>query len=166
MRANGQRSPVRSSKQIVTLLVSLATVAIVAIIGGSSSANAASEYALLDQPDWAPPSWIFGPMWAALYTMMAVSAWLVWQTKRGGRVLAIAIYGLQLVVNCIWSPLFFGAQLRGWALADIVLLDVLVATTIILFVRVHRAAAMIMIPYLAWILFATALNYTVWSMNS
>jgi len=155
-----------SSQHLAAFLVSLVLVIIVAALGGLASADAAGDYGKLAQPGWAPPSYLFGPVWSALYLLMAVAAWLVWRVDPGWRNPAIIAYGVQLVLNLLWSPLFFGLGWRGLALIDIVLLDLAVAVTITLFWRIHRPAAAMMVPYLAWILFATALNYSVWSLNS
>jgi len=151
---------------LAAFLVSLVLVIIVAALGGIASADAAGDYGKLAQPGWAPPSYLFGPVWSALYLLMAVAAWLVWRVDPRWRNPAIIAYGVQLVLNLLWSPLFFGLGWRGLALVDIVLLDLAVAVTITLFWRIHRPAAAMMVPYLAWILFATALNYSVWSLNS
>lgn len=151
---------------MAAFLVSLVLVIIVAALGGIASADAAGDYGKLAQPGWAPPSYLFGPVWSALYLLMAVAAWLVWRVDPRWRNPAIIAYGVQLVLNLLWSPLFFGLGWRGLALIDIVLLDLAVAVTITLFWRIHRPAAAMMVPYLAWILFATALNYSVWSLNS
>lgn len=151
---------------MAAFLVSLVLVIIVAALGGIASADAAGDYGKLAQPGWAPPSYLFGPVWSALYLLMAVAAWLVWRVDPRWRNPAIIAYGVQLVLNLLWSPLFFGLGWRGLALVDIVLLDLAVAVTITLFWRIHRPAAAMMVPYLAWILFATALNYSVWSLNS
>lgn len=155
-----------SSLHLAAFLVSLVLVIIVAALGGIASADAAGDYGKLAQPGWAPPSYLFGPVWSALYLLMAVAAWLVWRVDPRWRNPAIIAYGVQLVLNLLWSPLFFGLGWRGLALIDIVLLDLAVAVTITLFWRIHRPAAAMMVPYLAWILFATALNYSVWSLNS
>ncbi|MDP0400151.1 TspO/MBR family protein [Tsukamurella strandjordii] len=150
----------------IALLVSLICVGAVAAIGGAASADAAQEYGRLAQPSWAPPSWLFGPAWGVLYLLMAVAAWLVWRTEPTFGNRAIQLYGAQLLVNLAWSPLFFGAEQRGWALVDILVLDVLVAATIAAFWRRDRRAAVLLVPYFAWILFATALNFSVWSLNA
>jgi tryptophan-rich sensory protein len=151
---------------LAAFLVSLVVVIIVATLGGIASAGAAGEYGNLAQPGWAPPSYLFGPVWSALYLLMAVAAWLVWRVNPRWRNPAIIAYGVQLVLNLLWSPLFFGLGWRGLALIDIVLLDVAVAVTITLFWKIRRPAAVMLLPYFAWILFATALNYSVWALNS
>ncbi|MGY4711591.1 TspO/MBR family protein [Mycolicibacterium sp. CBM1] len=154
------------SRHIPALVGSLVAVAVAAALGGLASAGAASEYGRLAQPDWAPPPNVFGPVWTVLYALMAIAAWLVWRADPRFGNPAIILYAAQLVLNLIWSPLFFGLGWRGVALVDIVLLDVILAATLVLFWKANRTAAALLIPYFAWSLFATALNYTVWSLNS
>lgn len=138
----------------------------VALIGSVASLEAPSFYARLDQPAWAPPAWVFGPVWTTLFAMMAVAAWLVWLD--GGfarRRLALGLFVLQLVVNALWSWLFFAWQFGGLAFADIVLLWLLIAATIAAFWRSRPLAALLLLPYLAWVSFAGALNLSVWQLN-
>lgn len=123
-------------------------------------------YAALAKPAWNPPNWIFGPVWTALYAMMAVSAWLVWQGSEGAvRRRALGWYAVQLVLNAAWTPLFFGLHFLGVAFAEILLLWVAIAATIAAFRRVSRVAAWLLVPYLAWVSFAAALNFTLWRLN-
>ncbi|MBS4104350.1 TspO/MBR family protein [Tsukamurella paurometabola] len=159
-------TPRANSWHPVALIVSLLAVAAVAALGGLASADAADAYGALAQPSWAPPSWLFGPAWGVLYLLMAVAAWLVWRVHPTFRSRAIGLYVLQLLVNLSWSPLFFGLELRGIAFGLIVLLDVLVIATIAAFWAVRRSAALLLLPYLGWILFASALNYSVWTLNT
>ncbi|MGX9296785.1 TspO/MBR family protein [Tsukamurella paurometabola] len=159
-------TPRTNSWHPVALIVSLLAVAAVAALGGLASADAADAYGALAQPSWAPPSWLFGPAWGVLYLLMAVAAWLVWRVHPTFRSRAIGLYVLQLLVNLSWSPLFFGLELRGIAFGLIVLLDVLVIATIAAFWAVRRSAALLLLPYLGWILFASALNYSVWTLNT
>ncbi|UVO11639.1 tryptophan-rich sensory protein [Mycobacterium sp. SVM_VP21] len=154
------------TQHLAAFLVSLVLVIVVAALGGLASADAAADYGKLTQPSWAPPSYLFGPVWSALYLLMAVAAWLVWRADPRWTNPAIIAYGVPLVLNLLWSPLFFGLGWRGPALVDILLLDVAVAVTIAAFWKTQRTAALLMLPYLGWILFATALNYSVWSLNS
>ncbi|MBX7207625.1 MAG: tryptophan-rich sensory protein [Verrucomicrobiaceae bacterium] len=124
-------------------------------------------YASLRKPSWNPPGWLFGPVWTALYTMMAVAAWMVW--KRGGFIVqrvALTRFLVQLALNAAWTPLFFGLHRPDWALVDIALLGLAVAMTIAAFHRVHRGAAWMLVPYLAWVSFATVLNFTLWRLNA
>jgi tryptophan-rich sensory protein len=124
-------------------------------------------YAGLKKPSWNPPGWIFGPVWTVLYTMMAVAAWLVW--KRGGfkaMRLPLGLFLLQLLFNALWSWLFFGRHQPALAFVDLLLLWLAIAATLAAFRRVSRAAAWLLAPYLAWVSFAAALNFTLWRLNA
>ncbi|KXP12586.1 TspO/MBR family protein [Tsukamurella pseudospumae] len=156
----------RSRWHPLALVISLAAVAVVALLGGLASADAADEYARLAQPPWAPPSGLFGPAWGLLYLLMAIAVWLVWRRNPSWNSRAIQLYAVQLLVNLVWTPLFFALELRAVALGVIVLLDVLVIATIAAFSAVRRIAALLLVPYLGWILFATALNYSIVMLNS
>ncbi len=138
-------------------------VTITAAIGVVAVTGTAEQYQSLRQPGWAPPSSVFGPVWTVLYAMIAVSGWLVWRETGLGK--EMAVYGAQLVLNAIWTPLFFGGDLFGLAFADIVVLWVLIGVTIALFWRVSKLAAWLLVPYLAWVTFATALNFSIWQLN-
>jgi tryptophan-rich sensory protein len=144
----------------------LALVAAAGGLGALASAEAGQFYTTLDRPPWAPPAGVFGPVWTALYLAMGVSAWLVWRERSWARARhALGLFVLQLAANALWSWLFFGWKLGAWAFADILLLIVLVVGTIVLFARIRRAAAWLLAPYLAWIAFAAALNFSVWQRN-
>ncbi len=136
---------------------------VAAAIGGLGVAGAAGEYGSLSQPGWAPPSWLFGPVWTVLYALMAVAAWLVW--LRVGVRREVWAYLIQLLLNAIWTPLFFGFGEYGLALVDIVGLLVAIVATIALFWRVSRPAALLLVPYVMWVAFATALNAAIWLAN-
>ncbi len=123
-------------------------------------------YEALDKPEWNPPAWIFGPVWTLLYTMMAVAAWRVW--RHGGwavRGRALGLYLVQLALNAAWTPLFFGWHQPGLAFLDIVLLLAAMVATGVAFARVDRLAALLWVPYVMWVGFATLLNFTLWRMN-
>lgn len=123
-------------------------------------------YASLEKPSWNPPGWIFGPVWSALYVMMAVAAWLVW--KQGGFRIqrkALGLFLTQLALNALWTPLFFGMHLPGVAFAEILLLWLAIAATLVAFRSVNRTASWLLVPYLAWVSFAAVLNGTLWRMN-
>lgn len=135
-------------------------------IGSVASINAADFYGQLTQPSWAPPAWLFGPVWSVLFALMGVSAWLVWRKHgfRGARA-ALRLYAAQLVANALWTWLFFGWRQGGLALAEIALLWLLILATIVAFWRLHRLAALMLVPYLAWVSFAAALNFALWRLN-
>lgn len=133
-------------------------------IGAIASIDAASFYATLNTPPWAPPASVFGPVWSTLYALMGIAAWLVWRTSENTR-LALALFIAQLVVNALWSWLFFAWRLGALAFIDVLLLLVLVATTIHYFVKHSRLAAALLFPYILWVGFASALTWAVWRDN-
>lgn len=137
-----------------------------AVTGSLAAADAAGRYGALVQPSWAPPPSLFGPVWTVLYTLIAVAGWLVWRRAgwSGGRT-ALTVYAVSLVLNALWTPLFFGAGLFGVAFAEIVLLAASIVATIVLFARHSRLAAALLVPYLAWVSFAGALNLAIWVLN-
>jgi benzodiazapine receptor len=154
----------RPARSVLVLAGFVAAVAVVALVGGLASASAAEQYAGYAQPSWAPPAWLFGPVWTVLYAMIALSGWLVW--RRAGWVMpAHGVYAAQLVLNMLWTPLFFGAGQLGMAFAEILLLLASIAATIVLFARISRLAALLLVPYLAWVAFASALNLAIWQLN-
>jgi len=123
-------------------------------------------YASLAKPAWTPPSAVFGPVWTALYVLMGVAAWLVWR-KAGfsGAPVALGLFVTQLALNALWSYLFFGAHRPGAAFAEIVVLWCVILATAIGFWRIRPAAAALLIPYLCWVGFASALNFQLWRLN-
>ena len=149
----------------------LIAVAIPLAVGGLSgfatAGGVATWYPTLEKPSFNPPAWIFGPVWTLLYIAMAVAAWLVWRERTGHRRVAVPLvaYTLQLVANGLWSWFFFGHHRIGLALADITLMWVLIAVTIALFWPIRRAAAWLLVPYLAWVSYAGALNWALWRLN-
>jgi tryptophan-rich sensory protein len=135
-------------------------------VGGAASAGAADFYAELARPAWAPPGWLFGPVWTVLYVLMGIAAWLVWR-ERGwaGARAALLLFAAQLACNALWTWLFFTWRRGGLALAEIVVLAALIVATMVAFARVRALAAVLLVPYLAWVLFATALTASVWRRN-
>jgi tryptophan-rich sensory protein len=155
--------PTTAPARAVGLLACLVTVAAAALIGGLAAADASTEYASLARPPWAPPSWLFGPVWTALYAGMAAAAWLVW--RRVGIDRTLVPFAVQLVLNAVWTPLFFGAGAYGWALVDIVALWLAIAVTVVVFWRVSRPAALLLVPYWVWVTYAGALNASILALN-
>jgi benzodiazapine receptor len=139
---------------------------VAAALGATASIHAAEFYAQLTRPGWAPPASVFGPVWTVLYILMAFSAWRVW--RLGGwsaQRVPLTFFLIQLAVNALWSWLFFSWHLGLPALLDIVVLWIMLAITIRFFWRADRLAAVLLIPYLAWISFAAGLNLQVWRLN-
>jgi translocator protein len=155
-----EHRPVRSA---AALAINLAAVAAAALIGALGVQGTTERYAELQQPSWAPPSWLFGPVWTVLYVMIAISGWLVW--RRTGWSKELVPYAVQLVLNAIWTPLCFGANAIGLALIEIVVLWAAIAWTIVTFRQVSRPAAALLLPYWAWTSFATVLNAAIWWLN-
>ena len=123
-------------------------------------------YQGLVKPALTPPGWVFGPVWTVLYAAMGVSAWLVWRQKDRVPVQgALFLFGIQLVLNGIWTYLFFGLKNPGLAFVEILVLWVAIACTVISFRQKSRTAALILIPYLAWVSFAAYLNFELWRLN-
>lgn len=135
-------------------------------VGAIASIQAKTFYGQLIQPSWAPPGSVFGPVWSLLYGLMAIAAWLVWRNGgfRNNRI-ALSLFLVQLVVNALWSWLFFAWHLGALAFVDILFLWVLIAATIVFFWRVRPLAGALLVPYLCWVSFATFLNYSVWQLN-
>ena len=153
----------RVSMQIVGLIVALLVCYAAAGIGSIFTAAAIpSWYNTLPLPPWTPPRWLFGPVWTLLYTLMAFAAWLVWR-KRGfrGAALPLALFGIQLVLNVLWSVIFFGLRLPALAFAEIVLLWLAILATLIAFWRVTPVAGWLLVPYLLWVSYAAALNLAI-----
>ena len=144
------------------LLVSFAAAA----IGAVASLDAGAFYESLVRPAWAPPGWLFAPVWTALYVLMGVAAWLVWRAHgfRQGRN-ALALYIVQLGANSLWTWVFFAWRQGAWAFAEVVLLWCLIAATVVSFRRLNSLAAALLLPYLAWVTFACALTFAAWRLN-
>ncbi|MBP9711351.1 MAG: tryptophan-rich sensory protein [Candidatus Pacebacteria bacterium] len=129
--------------------------------------NIETWYQFLNKPELAPPNWVFGPVWTSLFVLMGIASYLVWKQgagKRGVR-LALAFYGVQLVLNTLWSIIFFGLQNPTAAVAEIAVLWLAIAATTFLFYRISKPAGLLMLPYLAWVSFASYLNVMIAILN-
>lgn len=128
--------------------------------------SVAGWYPGISKPSWTPPNWLFGPVWTALYTTMAVAAWLVWRRAGwDGARTALTLFFVQLALNWAWSFIFFGAKQTGWGAVEIVLLWATILATLLSFWPHSRVAGSLMIPYLAWVTYAAGLNVAIWSLN-
>ena len=124
-------------------------------------------YPTLIKPSFNPPSWVFGPVWTVLYLMMGIAAFLVWQKgwDSGAVKVALALFAIQLILNGLWSVLFFGIRMPGLAFAELLLLWFSIGGTVVLFWRVSPVAGMLLLPYEAWVTFAAVLNGSIWILN-
>lgn len=146
----------------------LALVFAAAAVGAIGSANAPEFYAALDRPAWAPPAGLFGPVWSVLYALMAFAIWLVWRERQrqpDATRIAVGLFALQLGANALWSWVFFVWHSGALALVNILVLDALVVATVVAFRGIRPLAASLLLPYLAWIAFATALTWSTWQRN-
>jgi len=142
----------------------LATLGVGALGSVFTAPQIPTWYAGLNHPSIAPPNWVFAPVWTTLYVVMAFAAWRVWK-RSGFYAAAMAAFVIQLTLNLAWSAIFFGLHDIAGALAEILVLDLAILTTVILFFRHDWLAGLLMLPYLAWVLFATFLTYAFWGLN-
>lgn len=155
-------------KNIYKLVASIAICQGAGLIGSFftiSSIN--SWYNLLNQPSFRPPNWLFGPVWTTLYTLMGISVYWIWMkgTKKKTVRNAITLFLVHIVLNTSWSIVFFGLHNIGLALVNIVALLIMINVMMIKFYKIDRNASYILIPYILWVSFATALNYSIWMLN-
>ena len=158
--------PKSKSRQALGLVGWLLVAFAAAAAGGLASANAGDFYSELVRPTWAPPGWLFGPVWSVLYALMGIAAWLVWRARGfSGARAALFLFIAQLAVNALWTWLFFVWREGALAFAEIVLLWLMIAATIGLFWRVSKLAAVLLVPYLGWVSFASVLSFATWRLN-
>jgi tryptophan-rich sensory protein len=158
-------SPVRSPVAL-PLLGSVAVTLTAAFAASFASRTSGAFYAVLDKPAWAPPPWLFAPAWGTLYLLMALAAFRIWRgtglpAARG----ALGLYVGQLVLNALWTWLFFVWRDGPWATAEVVMLWTAILATLVAFWRRDRLAGLLLLPYLGWVSFATALTISVWQRN-
>ena len=157
-------TPRSLSSQWVGLLGWLLAAFAAGAVGAIASVDAASFYAQLSKPPWAPPGWVFGPVWSALYALMGVAAWLVWRSP-GSKGVALGLFGVQLAANALWSWLFFAWHRGALAAVEVLVLLALIVATGAAFWRTSRLAALLFVPYVLWVSFASALTWAVWRSN-
>lgn len=128
--------------------------------------NITSWYAVLARPVLSPPNWIFAPVWTLLYALMGIALYLVLQTPSSARrTHALYLFGVQLILNALWSGIFFGLHLLGIALVEIILMWLAIVATIYFFAKISRTATWLLVPYVLWVSFAAYLNYSLWVLN-
>jgi tryptophan-rich sensory protein len=157
-----------AGKNYFVLALFLAACFSAAVIGSAFTAKSVREwYPQLRKPPGTPPPWVFGPVWTTLYILMALAGWLVWERAGGwsGAHRALSLFFFQLVLNALWSVLFFGLRKPAAGLAEILLLWLAIVATVIAFFPVSRMAGWLMLPYLLWVSYAGYLNFGLWSLN-
>ena len=153
------------------LLTIAGVVGICVVLGAAGGLITAPQiqtwYTTLEKPGFTPPNWVFGPVWTLLYALQGVAAWLIWRAGLDRRIvrLALGLFATQFVLNIAWSPAFFGLESPILGLVVIVPLWFAIVATMAAFSRVYRRAAALLVPYLTWVTFATALNYAIWTLN-
>lgn len=156
------------NKDFFKLIIAVGISELAGIIGSFFTISAIPGwYAGLVKPALSPPNWVFGPIWTTLYALMGIAAFLVWKQGLQKREVKIAliVFGIQLFLNAIWSIIFFGLQNPGWALVDIILLWLVIVWTMVVFYKISKPAAYLLVPYLLWVSFAGYLNYSLWILN-
>jgi tryptophan-rich sensory protein len=152
----------------VKLIISIA---IPLLIGGISGFFTTAEipgwYQTINKPSWNPPNRIFGPVWTTLYVLMGIALFLIWKSGANAQIkkTAVILFAAQLTLNFFWSFIFFKQHQVGWALAEIIVMWVVILLTILAFVPISKTAAWLLVPYISWVSFATILNYTIWKLN-
>ncbi len=156
------------TKQIIALAIWLAVPLAVGFLSSFFvSSPQTDQYANFIQPPFAPPAWLFGPVWTVLYLLMGAAAFLVWKNgwQKKEVKLALVLFAIQLVFNFFWTTIFFGLGLFGWAFVEILALWVLILIDLILFWRQNKIAGWLFVPYLLWVSFASVLNFSIWLLN-
>ena len=149
----------------------IALSALAGAIGSIASVRAREFYGALSRPEWAPGGQVFGPVWTTLYVLMGIAAWLVWKEQpasdatRAARRRGLALFVAQLALNALWTWLFFAWRQGAAALVEIIVLWIAIALTMREFGRVRRQAAWLLLPYLLWVSYATALTWAIWRQN-
>lgn len=155
------------------LVIAIAVSEAAGVIGSFFTISAIPTwYAGLMKPALNPPSWIFGPVWTTLFALMGISVFLIWSSyteasedKKKGFKIALALFGIQLVLNTLWSIIFFGLHSPGGALIEIIFLWLAILATIIAFAKISKPAAWLLVPYILWVSFASYLNFMIWILN-
>jgi benzodiazapine receptor len=157
-----------SANRIARLVFAIIVCQLAGVVGSIATyPSIPTWYASLQKPFFTPPNWLFAPVWLTLFTLMGISAYLVWSKGLKNRRVktALMIFAVQLVLNALWSFLFFGLHYLLYAFIEIVILWIAIAFTILTFYRISRPAGIILLPYIVWVSIAATLNYYVWLLN-
>ncbi|MFA5392481.1 MAG: TspO/MBR family protein [Candidatus Paceibacterota bacterium] len=154
-------------KFIFPLLVSILIALSAGFIGSFFTAPSISSwYAFINKPSFSPPNWLFAPAWILLYILMAIAAFLVWKKRDNLKTKqALIFYGIQLILNALWSIIFFGMKNPGLAFLEIIILWLFILITLIKFYKINKVAGLLFVPYFLWVSFASILNFAVWMLN-
>ena len=153
-------------KNFLKLVVSLAVCQLAGAIGALFTVSSVKVwYSTLSLPSLNPPSWVFGPVWTILYILMGIALYLIWQSNSKDRNRVLWLFAVQLVLNAIWSPIFFGTHAIGLALVIIIFMWSAIAMTIFVSQKISKTIAWLLVPYIAWVSFATYLNFALWWLN-
>jgi len=161
--------PAKKNHPVLKLIISIAIPLAVGAIGGYFTSSSVNDwFTTLSKPPFNPPGWVFMPVWTTLYILMGIAFYIVWKSNanRKEKYTANTFYWLQLFLNFLWSLIFFYFWQPGFALIDIVLLLIMIAATIYSFSKISKTAAWLLVPYLCWVAFATALNFEIWRLNT
>jgi tryptophan-rich sensory protein len=164
---NGNHTKTLGGHPVVGLIIAFAICFGAAALGSLATApEIGGWYQTLNKPSWQPPNWLFGPVWSLLFAMMAISAWLVWRHSGfSGARTPLLLFAIQLILNVVWSWLFFRLHRPDWAFFEIMLLWVAILMTMLSFFGRSTTAGWLLVPYLAWVSFAAILNLTIWRLN-
>lgn len=160
-------------QHVLKFIIALAVSELAGVIGSVFTSPAiAGWYAGIIKPPFNPPAWVFGPVWTTLFALMGMAAFLVWSSyaeasedKQKGIKIALSLFGIQLVLNALWSIIFFGLHSPGGALLEIIFLWLAILATIVTFAKISKPAAWLLVPYILWVSFAGYLNYSLWQLN-
>ena len=150
------------------LILSIGVCQLAGLIGGLWTKDAVRTwYMAIKKPGFTPPGWVFGPVWILLYIMMGIALYIVWRSSsvHASKTMALVVFGIQLVLNALWSFAFFYLQNPKAGLIEIIILWIVILVTILLFYQIRKGAALLLLPYFLWVTFAAFLNYSIWMLN-
>ncbi len=157
-----------TTNNIAKLIIAIVVCQLAGVVGSLFTyPSIPTWYATLEKPVFSPPNWLFAPVWITLFVLMGISAYLIWNKGLENREvkIALSIFGIQLVLNALWSFLFFGLKSPFYAFIEIIILWVAIALTIMKFLKISKKAGLLLLPYIAWVSFAAILNFYIWILN-